>query len=173
MRAFPGAAKELCGITVEEFTMVKGNRAPTSIKWSHSDAVTGADAFNDILHVEADTVEVVGTYATDYYTGKPAVTVNRRGTGEVWYYGAVFNEAAAQQVISLLGLSSPAAEWLELPEEVELLIRSSENESLAFLLNYSESPVDILLKAPKSDLLTGRQLSGKHTLEGFGVLVLH
>ncbi|MDF9839164.1 MULTISPECIES: beta-galactosidase [unclassified Paenibacillus] len=173
MRAFPGAAKELCGITVEEFTMVKGRRLPTTIKWAHgSDELTGADSFNDILHVEADTVEVMGTYASDYYAGKPAVTRNKRGLGEVWYYGAVFNEEAAVRIIDSLELASPAAGWLELPAEVELQIRSSESASLTFLLNYNELPVEILLKEARTDLLTGRILEGKFIMDGFGVLVL-
>ncbi|AIQ68777.1 beta-galactosidase [Paenibacillus graminis] len=174
MRLFPGAAKDLCGITVEEFTMVQGTRLPTSICWGNDpEALTGADAFNDILHVEEDTVEVMGTYASDYYAGKPAVTRNRRGKGEVWYYGAVFNAEAAQKIIDSLNLSSPAAEWLELPPEVELQIRNNDKSGYAFLLNYSEEAVTITLKEEKTDLLTGETLSGSCKLEGFGVRVLY
>lgn len=173
MRPFPGAARELCGITVEEFTMVKGTRLPTFISWADvPDTLTPADAFNDILHVEDNSVEVMATYASDYYAGKPAVTRNIRGNGEIWYYGAVFNEVAAHRLISLLHLSSPAADWLELPDGVELQIRRNESTSLAFLLNYSEQPAEILLKKPRTDLLTGLSMSGAYTMEGFGVLVL-
>ncbi|MCL6604811.1 MAG: beta-galactosidase [Paenibacillus sp.] len=174
MRPFPGAAKDLCGITVEEFTMVNGTRLPTSIRWeSDPDHLIGADSFNDILHVEADSVEVMGTYATDYYAGKPAVTRNLRGDGEVWYYGAVFNEQAAVRIIDHLGLQSPAAAWLELPEGVELQIRQDDTSSYTFLLNYNEEPADLVLKEDKRDLLTGEVISGTHRLEGFGVLVLY
>ncbi|NOU82007.1 beta-galactosidase [Paenibacillus sp. LMG 31459] len=176
MRPFPGAAQEMCGVTVEEFTMVKGTRQPTSIRWTNNPGtLTGADAFNDILHVEEDSVEVMGTYATDYYAGKPAVTRNKRGKGEVWYYGAVFNEQAVLQMIGSLGLNSPAAEWLELPPEIELQIRASEEDTaagLTFLLNYSEEPAEIVLKESRTDLLSGQTLTGSYTLDGYGVLVL-
>ncbi|ASA21400.1 beta-galactosidase [Paenibacillus donghaensis] len=171
MRPFPGAARELCGITVEEFTMVKGTRQPTSIQWNGMPD-TGADAFNDILHVEEDTVEVMGTYASDYYAGKPAVTRNTRGKGEVWYYGAVFNEEAALNLIEHLGLRSPAAEWLELPAEVELQIRSNADTSFTFLLNYEETPAVIRVAGSKTDLLSGEVITGEYTLEGYGVLIL-
>ncbi|MNY46062.1 Beta-galactosidase BgaA [compost metagenome] len=114
----------------------------------------------------------MGSYATDYYAGKPAVTRNKRGKGEVWYYGAVFNEEAALRIIGSLNISSPAAEWLELPAEVELQIRSSDTTSLTFLLNYSEASAEIVLYEPRTDLLTGKQLSGKCIMDGFGVLVL-
>lgn len=176
MRPFPGAARELCGITVEEFTMVKGTRKPTSIRWSGDpETLTGADAFNDILKVEDDSVEVIGTYATDYYAGKPAVTRNTRGAGEVWYYGAVFNEASVQQMIGHLGLSSPAAGWAELPAGVELQIRADDGDAsgaVTFLLNYSEEPAEIVLKEAKTDLISGHTLSGSYTMDGYGVLIL-
>lgn len=134
MRPFPGAAKDLCGITVEEFTMVKGSRQPTTISWSGvTEVVTGADDFNDILKIEEASVEVMAVYASDYYAGKPAVTRNRRGKGEVWYYGAVFNEQAAAEIINLIDLQSPA-DWLELPEEVELQVRTGASSSYAFCL---------------------------------------
>ncbi|WP_342447596.1 beta-galactosidase [Paenibacillus etheri] len=115
MRPFSGAARDLCGITVEEFTMVKGSRKPTTISWSgEAEVITGADDFNDILRIEDDSAEVLAVYASDYYAGKPAVTRNRRGKGEVWYHGAVFNEQAASVIIDQIGLKSPV-EWLELP----------------------------------------------------------
>lgn len=173
MRPFPGAARQLCGVTVEEFTVVKGTRRPTFISWTEEpEALTGADAFNDILHVEEDSVEVMATYASDYYKGKPAVTRNLRGKGEVWYYGAVFNEEAATRIIGALNLRSPAEHWLELPSEVELQIRQGESASLTFLLNYSEEPAVISLKEQRTDLLTGENISGTYSMEGFGVLVL-
>ncbi|KRE44794.1 beta-galactosidase [Paenibacillus sp. Soil522] len=173
MRPFPGAAAGLCGISVEEFTLIKGTRAATSMKWSGGEeALTGADSFNDILFVESDSVEVVAHYASDYYAGKPAVTKNVFGEGEAWYFGAVFNEASAGQIIERLGLVSPAAGWLTLPKEVELAIREDEAGPLHFLLNYSEQSAELTLREAKTDLLTGKTLSGTVTLEGYGVVVL-
>jgi beta-galactosidase len=173
MRPFPGAAAGLCGISVEEFTMVKGTRAPTSMKWvGEAGTLTGANSFNDVLFVESDSVEVVAHYATDYYAGKPAVTKNTFGAGEAWYFGAVFNEASAGEIVERLGLVSPTASWLTLPAGVELAIREGEDGPLYFLLNYSEQPALITVKEAKTDLLTGNTLSGGVTLEGFGVVVL-
>ncbi|KGE17156.1 beta-galactosidase [Paenibacillus wynnii] len=174
MKPFPGAAKDLCGITVEEFTMINGTRLPTTIRWGDKpEDITGADSFNDILHVEADSVQVMGTYASDYYAGKPAVTRNIRGKGEVWYYGAVFNEQASTRILDYLGFQSPAESWLELPDSVELQIREGDSSHYTFLLNYNEEPAALVLKEEKRDLLTGKIISGAHSLEGFGVLVLY
>lgn len=173
IRPFPGAARELCGITIEEFTRIKGTRATTFMNWGQDPQdLTEADSFNEILHIEDESAEVIATYASDYYAGKPAITRNVRGKGEVWYYGAVFNEEAALKLSNLLKLRSPAADWLELPREVELQIREGKSTSLTFLLNYSEEPAMIKLKDQKTDLLTGATISGTFTMDGFGVLVL-
>ncbi|WP_029192762.1 beta-galactosidase [Paenibacillus harenae] len=173
MRPFPGAAAGLSGISVEEFTMVKGTREATFMEWDGDDAVTTpADSFNDVLLPESDSVEVVARYASDYYAGKPAVTRNKFGEGEAWYFGAVFNEVSAGRIIERLGLMSPTADWLTLPEQVELAIRQDDAASFCFLLNFSEQPAEITLREEKTDLLTGRKLSGAVTLEGFGVVVL-
>lgn len=78
-------------------------------------------------------------------------------------------------MIGSLGLNSPAAEWLELPPEIELQIRASEGDAaagLTFLLNYSEEPAEIVLKESRTDLLSGQTLTGSYTLDGYGVLVL-
>ncbi|KWX85332.1 hypothetical protein AMQ83_25350, partial [Paenibacillus riograndensis] len=103
----------------------------------------------------------------------PAVTRNRRGKGEVRYYGAVFNAEEANKILDSLNLSSPAAEWLELPPEVELQIRKNDKSRYAFQLNYSEEAVTITPNEHKNGLLTGETLSGSCKLEGFGVRVLY
>ncbi|MEK3882784.1 beta-galactosidase [Paenibacillus sp. PL2-23] len=178
MRPFPGAAAKLCGISVEEFTMVKGTRAAVRMNWLSDESAgiaaadTAADRFNDVLLPESDTVEIIATYASDHYAGKPAVTRNAFGQGEAWYYGAVFDEASAAQVISRIGLQSPAEGILELPPQVELAIREDAAGPLYFLLNYAEEPAEMTLREAKTDLLTGRKLQGTISLEGFGVLVL-
>ncbi|WP_138754265.1 beta-galactosidase [Paenibacillus sinopodophylli] len=173
MRPFPGAAAGLCGISVEEFTMINGMRKATTMKWNGGDeALTAADSFNEVLYVEDDSVEVVATYASDFYAGKPAVTKNAFGEGQAWYFGAVFNDEAAEQIIDRLGLAAPTASWLSLPPDVELAIREGEDGPLYFLLNFSEQPAAITLKESKTDVLTGNTLNGSVSLEGFGVVVL-
>lgn len=176
MRPFPGAAAKLAGITVEEFTMIKGTRKPTSMTWreegSVPQAVTSADGFNDILLPESSGAEVVAAYNDDYYAGKPAVTRHAFGKGSAWYYGAVFNEAAAAQIIARAGIVSPAAGWLKLPAQVELAVRKDDGGELYFLLNYGEEPARIEVSVPRTDLLTGRPIGGQAELEPFGVMIL-
>ncbi|WP_214630651.1 beta-galactosidase [Paenibacillus agaridevorans] len=177
MRPFPGAAANLCGISVEEFTMVKGSRAPMSMAWgkageSGEPVITAANAFNDVLLPESENVQVMATYTSEHYAGKPAVTRHTFGSGEAWYYGAVFDEAAAALVLEAAGISSPVSDWLELPPQVELAIRQDERGPLCFLLNYGEEPAAIAVKGLKRDLISGSELHGDAVIEPFGVMIL-
>ncbi|MHA6482966.1 beta-galactosidase [Paenibacillus sp. strain BS8-2] len=177
MRPFPGAAANLCGISVEEFTMVKGSRAPVSMEWAASTAisdtvVTAANAFNDVLLPELNSVQVMATYANDHYAGKPAVTRNSFGQGYAWYYGAVFDEASASRILEESGIVSPVRDWLQLPPQVELAIRQDDRGPVYFLLNYNEEPASISLSGSKRDLLTDSELEGAAVIAPFGVMVL-
>lgn len=213
MRPMPGPAAPLCGVTVEDFTMITGSVAATRLRWledgerkagetgdgqsseTRSEAEVGrsvgdaeaeagcaegasretellAEGFNDILRVEDPAVRTVAVYASDYYAGKPALTVRKAGKGEAWYFGAAFNEPVADRLIQLIGLRSPAEDWLELPGEVELGIRASGDTKYAFILNYGAEAARIHVKAEAADLLDGGIVKGEAVLPPYGVKVL-
>lgn len=180
MMPFPGLAASLCGITVEDFTMIKGTAQAPSLSWIGEDesssnvgAVT-ADGFNDILRVESDSVKVIAEYASDYYAGKPALTVNELGQGRVYYYGAAYNEAVVRKLLPELSLRKTASDLVHAPAEVELALRRhpETGEAFVFALNYSGQTVTLQLQRGAVDLLSGDALDGNVVLEPYGVLVL-
>jgi beta-galactosidase len=174
MRPMPGPVADLCGITVEDFTRIGPYQQAPSIRW-HEQGELIADAFNDILHVEADDVEVVAAYDenAEYYAGKPVLARRLVGQGTVYYYGAVFNDYAAQAMIRQLGLVSPLAQQLTLSKHIELAIREKpEGGRIVFLLNYASTPQQIQVHQPATNLLTGETVRGEATLAAYDVLVL-
>lgn len=176
MRPFPGPAAELCGVTVEDFTLIKGMVTAPAVQFIDAGGgaeTTTADLFNDILRLEDASVEVVAEYASDYYRGRPALTKRQVGQGTAWYYGAAFNDKAAEAVIDRLPqLRSPVQDWLSLPKEVELGIREKDGVSYAFLLNYSGEPVRFQLREEALELLSERMLAGTVSMEPYGVMIL-
>jgi len=175
MMPFPGYAAKLCGIHVEDFTRISAASGEPAVVRLSCDAEITFDAplFNDILSVVAGTVTVEAEYASSYYAGKPALTRNRLGEGEVWYYGAAFSEGAVNAILDLLGLESPAASWLGMPSQVELGLRvDAGGEELAFLLNYKVDPAEISIKGECLDLLTDEVLAGTAVIPPFGVRIL-
>ncbi len=170
MEEMPGPVADLCGIIVEDFTLIAGTEKPAYIEWSGDELI--AEGFNDILQVDSDTVEVIANYKDKYYAGKPVLTRNRVGQGEVYYYGAAYNELVARKLLDSLSLESPISEWCELPQSVELAIRSNDEGKVIFLLNYAAEAVQLKFKKKVFDQITGRDLEHDVELEAYGVIVI-
>ena len=53
MTPFPGPVAELCGVTVEDFTLIADKASTPNIRWVDGGDETGTPAalFNDILHL--------------------------------------------------------------------------------------------------------------------------
>jgi len=171
MLPFPGVLSSLTGITLEEYTVLKGTRPATTITGSDQSSLQTAH-FNEIIKPNASEVEVLAVYDQDYYKGKPALTRNRFGKGTATYYGSVFTEEAANYILQQLDVVSTPAAWLELPEQVELALRGDEQQRYYFLLNYSEEPAIIKLHKPAVDIITNKTLEAQLELKGYGVLIL-
>jgi beta-galactosidase len=174
MRPFPGPAADLCGVTIEDFTLIKGIYTAPPIQWldgPHTTVMT-ADLFNDIIRVESSTVEVIAEYAAEYYAGKPALTKNTFGRGSAWYYGAAFNEHVADEIITRLGFGSPVEAICTIPLHVETIVRKSGAQQFIFLLNYSDQPQTLEFKIECYEMLTDKTLSGSVQMDAFGVMII-
>jgi beta-galactosidase len=177
MRPMPGPVADLCGVTVEDFTRIGPYQQAPSLHWAthQNTAELTADAFNDILQVEAEDVQVVATYGAEagYYADRPALTGRLVGAGTVYYYGAVFNAATAQAMIQHLELASPVATRCTLPKDVEVAVRENgEGAELVFLLNYAGTPQRIQVHEAATNLLTGETISGDVDMAPYDVLLL-
>ena len=175
MQPFPGPLAGLCGIEVEDFTLIGPHQQAPMVKWEVGNThMLQGDSFADILRVTSDTAEVLASYASDYYEGKPALVRNTSGEGSTYYYGSVFTEEMAGALISAIGLLSPASEWVELPEDVELAIRvqGDSGQRIVFLLNYAHSPQTVVFKSPVLDLLSDTSLEGTVTIKPFDVYAI-
>ncbi|MEI2396158.1 beta-galactosidase [Paenibacillus phytohabitans] len=175
MRPFPGVVAKLCGITIEDYTIIKGTIPPAEIHWNGDITLpegTKAVGFNEIILPADPKVKIVAEYASEYYAGKPAMTKRPYGHGEVWYYGAAFHEPVVDALIDELGLASPSAGWWDAPPEVEFGIRASNGKRYAFLLNYSDRTVNVRFKKAFKELLSGTTVDNEARLEPYGVFIL-
>ncbi|KRE82440.1 beta-galactosidase [Paenibacillus sp. Soil766] len=174
MRPFPGVVAELCGIKIDDFTLIKGNVLPAELSWkgSHLPSGTIAVGFNEILHAAKADVDIMAEYASEYYMGMPALSRRTVGQGQVWYYGAAYNEPVVDAILDEIGLKSPVAEYMDIPSEVELGIRYSQEKAYIFLLNYSDKQVTVNLRKPVVSLFDGSTIENNVTLNPYGVQIL-
>ena len=166
MMPMPGYAAELCGAEVEEFTFLSPYDDAQYV--TIGDTKVSAPCFNDILRITDGAS--LGTFTTNYYAGKPALSVKELGQGKVYYFGGAFGEDTAKAFLDLEGLAAPygISELLELPEHIELAVRGD----YIILLNYGEEEVKIPCAVTFCDLITGTVFHQEIVINGIDAVVL-
>lgn len=168
MRPMPGFAAGLCGVRVKDYTCLGPGDDPVYAIWE--DKQIEAPVFNDILEPEG--AQVLAVFKGNYYDGLPALVANDVGRGTAYYFGAGFSAGTAEVFLRKLDIASPFAQWLELPEEVELAVRSKNGRHYCFLMNYMPYSTGVVVRRPMKNLLSGETVSGRVRLEKYGVMVL-
>jgi beta-galactosidase len=122
--------------------------------------------------IEPKGCQVIGTYAKDFYAGKPAVTLNEFGKGRAIYIGTMSHQLFYYDLITWLRGLCNLHPLLKVPDTVEVSLREKEGQKVFFLLNHQSSPVRLHFYKPMHDFLTGNTFTGSYDLPPHGVLVL-
>ena len=169
MHPMPGFASEICGVKVVDYTHLgPGDDEEYSI-WEGEEIE--APIFNDILEA-IDGAKVLATFKGNYYDGAPSLVANKLGKGTAYYYGAGFSPKTSEAFLRKLGFIAPYSNIIELPKEAELSVRRKDDQDYMFILNYMAHSIEINIKEPMINLLSGNEVTGKTELEKYGVMVL-
>lgn len=127
----------------------------------------------DLLHAEGATV--LATYASEFYAGRPAVTVNRHGQGRAFYV-ASRNETRFQSDLYnhlIDALEIPRALGTNLPDAVTAATRTDGQRNFTFLLSFRRDSCEIDLGTRKyTDVLTREPVAGRLSLPSYSVRIL-
>lgn len=160
-----GAAADICGVDLSEYTFLGTGDDKIHVLWENS--TVEAAVFNDVLEPLRETVEVLGVYDGSYYKGRPGLTVNKLGKGKAYYFGGAFSQETAALFLKKLGVASPFSALMDAPAECELSIREKDGKRYLFVLNFAHRPVTVGLKQPMLDLFADRREEGKIELKEF------
>lgn len=166
MMPMPGFAAELVGAEVEEFTFLSPYDKAQFV--TTGNAKVSAPCFNDVLRITDG--ESIGTFESNYYAGKPAVSVKKLGKGKAYYFGGAFGEDTAKYFIEREGLKTPMGvdALIEIPENIELAIRGVH----IILLNYGEEAVSMKCTGKFHELISDTVFENQITLNGINAIVL-
>ncbi|MEU1404940.1 beta-galactosidase [Streptomyces sp. NPDC005728] len=166
--AYPGALREVLGLTVEEFSpLLRGERVrltgpdgsePTGDVWTEFVVPRGADT--------------VWTYADGLTAGRPAVTRHRLGEGTAWYVSTRLDAQGLDVLIGRAADDARIAPRADLPRDVEVVRRSGESGSFLFVINHTVSDAKVPLDAPGTELLTGERAAGRLAVPAGAVRVV-
>jgi beta-galactosidase len=116
--------------------------------------------------------QILATYAKDFYSNSPAMTMNTFGLGKAVYIGTMSHQHFYYDLVTWLRQMCSLHPLLKVPDTVEVSLRQKEGTKVFFLLNHQNSPVRIQFYKPMHDFLTGSTFSGNYDLPPHGVLVL-
>jgi beta-galactosidase len=168
----PSNLTDLFGLKVLEFDpLPPGEENHLSLKGPfHATHLHSARLWCDIIEPTGCTV--IGTYAKDFYAGKPAITMNEFGDGKAIYIGTMSQQPFYGDLIAWLRQMCGIHPLLKVPDTVEVSMRQKGDTRIYFLLNHQNSPVRISFFKPMHDFLTAKTFTGNYDLPPHGVLVL-
>ncbi len=125
--------------------------------------------------IHAEKADVLAGYGDDFYSGRPALTVNRFGEGKAFYIAGKteprFLYDLYHKLVQLCDLQ-PVLNH-PLPEGVSATRRSNDTHDFLFLMNFATDVRTVGLDAKEyTDLLECTTISGKVDLMAYGVRVL-
>lgn len=169
MDYLPGPAAKVTGVDIQEYSFVAPFDGTIRFDWDGEQAE--AAVFIDCLTPIGENTKVEATFVNGLYESRPALTCNPYGKGKAYYFGGAFALDTADLFIRKLGLAEPYSDVLEIPESVELVVREKEGKEYLFVLNYPGKQVEINLKQPLKDLLSGEVLNGTVVMKPYEVMV--
>ena len=169
---FPaGKLKDVFGILNEEIdTLYPEDKV--SIAMQNGQTFTGID-YSEIVHLRG--AKALANYASEFYAGQPAFTVNEYGKGKAYYQAfrddGTFTETVLWQIICELGIKPnvpiPAA---GLPDGVTAQVREDDTVKYLFVENFSPQVQAIALDSEYINLETGERAT-QAVLEGYSVQI--
>jgi beta-galactosidase len=171
---FPGPLRNVLGIWTEETDSLhpeEFNEVNIHIEELKQKTYKVVDMC-DMIHLE--TAKLLGTYASDFYAGQPALTVNEFGEGQAYYIAFRNNQDFEEEFYGHLIQELQLKPVLEtkLPEGVSVQTRYDENNTFIFLMNFTEKTQSVDIgSVDMENILEGISEHGKVSIEGYGIKI--
>jgi beta-galactosidase len=159
---YPGAFRELLGVTVEEFLPLREQERV------NLDDASSADVWAELMQVRD--AQTISSYADGPAAGGPAITRRAVGTGSAWYVGTRLDDVGTERLVGRL-LADSGVVAAQTPKGLEIVRRRSTDRSYLFLLNHTDEEA-VVEGVSGHDLLSGRDYVGSLTLPPGGTAVL-
>jgi beta-galactosidase len=171
---YPGPLTDLLGLKVEEFEAMK---AYTSNSLVMNGTMPGLDGeyetklWCDIL--QTGTAKPLAEYGSDFFKGRPALTVNEFGKGRAYYVATLPCREFLRKFLKQVCADQGVKPVMNAPERVEAVVRTSGDNEYLFVLNHNYEPVEVTLpEGEYLDLLADTRVSGTQTMAAVGALIL-
>jgi len=140
---FPGPLKPLAGVWAEELDPLWKGQTNRAVPAAGNDlGLKGdyrLDSFCELIHPEG--AEVLAVYGDDWYAGRPVLTRNKVGRGEVYYVAAQAEQRLWDDLLKALTARKGIQPVVGgLPPGVNAQMRSDGTTETVFVMNYNDQP---------------------------------
>lgn len=173
LEGYPFNMTDLFGLSVKEFDpLPEGEENHLVFKGTsfHTTHHHAARLWCDLI--EPKECQVVATFSKDFYAGRPAITINKYGSGQAIYVGTMSHQSFYYDLVTWVRQMVPVHQLLKVPDTVEVGLREKEGVKIYFLINHQNSQVRLNFFKPMHDLLSDKTFTGSYDLPAHGVLVL-
>jgi beta-galactosidase len=151
---YPGAFRELLGVSTEEFFPL----GPDEVV--HLDDGSTATVWTERTRLEGATA--LASYVDGPVAGGPAVTRQAVGPGAAWYVATRVDADAKAVLVRRVCEAAHVAPVLDVPAGVEVVRRESERHSFLFILNHLDH--ELSFKVTGHDMLKDEPVTGDLTV---------
>jgi len=102
--------------------------------------------------------ETVATHASGWRQGLPAITLHRKGKGQVVYVGTLLQQAGINAIVDWLCQISGIEQSFARPEGVSIYERVCDQYKLLFLVNWTDALQTVEIGKDWQDTFTGEAL---------------
>ncbi len=172
-----GALRQVLGIWDEETdTLAPTDRNHLLMTPNNALGLDGAYELRDYCAlIHAESAQVLATYESDFYAGRPALTLNPYGKGQAYYLAARASDEFLMDFYGALGkqLALSPALPVELPAGVTAQLREDGQNRFVFLMNFTPQPAQVTLGAVQGiSLVSGQPVQGSVSLKEYGLEIL-
>ncbi len=175
---WPGAGlRKVLGIWSEEIdSLYDEERVRLSVQPGNSLGLEGqfnVQEYADLVHAEG--AEVLATYGSEFYAGRPAITCNSFGKGKAYYLagrtGEDFLKAFYCRLVGSAGVSRNVG--AELPEGLTVQCRRGGGKEFLFVLNFADQDHQLPVAEGRFiDVLSGGEVSHTLRVTAYGAFIL-
>jgi beta-galactosidase len=163
----PALLRELLGLEIEDSDVLGERKCRVRLE---SGGEFEARTWCDVLSLKG--AQALARYTTDFYSGAPAVTAHKHGTGKAYYLGAVMAEDFYRAFLARLADERGLGVLQKLPAGVEAVARRKEAAEFLFVANTTAESCKFALDRRGRNLLDDSRVDGSLSLEAYGVAVV-
>ncbi|MFG1734742.1 beta-galactosidase [Paenibacillus sp. 843] len=174
---FPGPLRKTLGVWSEEIDALHDHDV-NGIVTNDGGGLGLAEAYEavelcDLIHLE--TAEALAVYRSDFYAGRPALTVNQFGKGRAYYIASrnrePFHSDFYKRLVEQTGVRRALP--MELPSGVSSSIRTDGESDYIFVMNFSGEAKRVTLDGTRyNDFVSGEAVDTDLELEPYCVKVI-